>query len=173
MLTGIMQERRESHGLYECTVGGIIKVKAGLNMLRVWGGGVFEENVFYDECDRLGILVAQDFLMACGLYPCEEEWFNRHLEKEALFAVKKLRNYACLVWWNGDNENAAVGSDDLKGYDGRKGVRGAIMPILRELDFKRNSFLSSPYGGELYASVTVGTTHNTQFMVPKYMNIRT
>lgn len=147
--------------------------KSGLNMLRIWGGGVFEEEVLYEECDRLGILVMQDFLMACGSYPCEEDWFNAHLEKEALFAVKKLRNHTCLAWWHGDNENAAAGSDNLKVYDGRKGVRGVIMPILKEYDPKREAFPSSPYGGDLFASVTSGTTHNTQFMVPKYVDVRT
>lgn len=147
--------------------------KAGLNMLRIWGGGVFEEEILYEECDRLGILVTQDFLMACGSYPCEEAWFREQLEREALFAVKKLRNHACLAWWSGDNENAAGGSDNLEDYEGRRGVRGSILPVVKEYDHKREIFPSSPYGGERYASLTSGTTHNTQFMVPKFVDVRT
>ena len=146
--------------------------RAGLNMLRVWGGGVFEEDIFYEECDRLGILVVQDFLMACASYPCDEEWFCTQLEKEAVFAVKKLRNHACLAWWNGDNENAAGGNDNQKAYDGRKVVRGVIMPILKRYDYMHEVFPSSPYGGDRYASITSGTTHNTQFMSPKYIDVR-
>ena len=142
-------------------------------MLRIWGGGVFEEEILYEECDRLGILVTQDFLMACGSYPCEEAWFREQLEREALFAVKKLRNHACLAWWSGDNENAAGGSDNLEDYEGRRGVRGSILPVVKEYDHKREIFPSSPYGGERYASLTSGTTHNTQFMVPKFVDVRT
>ena len=55
----------------------------GLNMIRIWGGGMFETEHFYSECDRLGIMVNQDFLMACGDYPEEEEWFAEALKKEA------------------------------------------------------------------------------------------
>ncbi len=147
--------------------------KAGLNMLRIWGGGVFEEDVLYEECDRLGILVTQDFLMACGSYPCEEAWFQEQLGKEALFAVKKLRNHACLAWWSGDNENAAGGSDNQEDYEGRIGVRGFILPIVKEYDHTREIFPSSPYGGDRYASLTSGTTHHTQFMAPKFVDVRT
>ena len=52
-------------------------------MLRVWGGGIFEKPHFYSECDRLGILVTQDFLMACGQYPEQEQWFIDCLREEA------------------------------------------------------------------------------------------
>ena len=58
-----------------------LSVEMGLNMLRVWGGGAFECKHFYNECSRLGILVTQDFLMACGQYPEKEEWFLSHLQK--------------------------------------------------------------------------------------------
>ncbi len=147
--------------------------KAGINMIRIWGGGVFEEDIFYEECDRRGILVQQDFLMACGDYPCEEEWFLKHLEKEAEYAVLRLRNHSCLAWWNGDNENGAEGSDNVKDYRGRKGVVGTIMPILYRYDHQRHLFPSSPTGGELYTSLTSGTTHNTMFEAFRYYDIRT
>ncbi len=139
-------------------------VDAGVNMIRVWGGGAFETSHFYDECSRLGILVTQDFLMACGTYPEEESWFIEHLRNEAEYAVLHLRNKACLVWWSGDNENAVNGCDTDKNYEGRAAAYKAIAPVLYKKDFARRFLPSSPFGGTKYASNTVGTTHNTQFL---------
>jgi len=138
--------------------------QAGLNMLRVWGGGIFEKQHFYVECDRLGILLTQDFLMACGCYPETEESFLEQIRKEAEFAARKLRNHPSLVWWSGDNENAVKGFDDSEDYCGRTVIYKAIYPVLNRLDPHRRFFLSSPYGGTPYASKTKGTTHNTSFL---------
>lgn len=138
--------------------------EAGVNMLRVWGGGIFEKPHFYDECDRLGILTTQDFLMACGHYPEEKESFLDQLRKETEYAAYELRNHPCLVWWSGDNENAILGYDEAADYRGRTAIHKAIMPVLAKADPRRRFLLSSPYGGKLYASKTVGTTHNTQYM---------
>lgn len=137
---------------------------AGVNMIRVWGGGAFETSHFYDECSRLGILVTQDFLMACGTYPEDENRFIEQLKKEAEYAVLHLRNKACLVWWSGDNENAVIGCDTDKNYKGRTAAYKAIAPVLYKKDFARRFLPSSPFGGNKYASNTVGTTHNTQFL---------
>ena len=63
-------------------------------MLRVWGGGQFEDEHFYDECSRLGIMVCQDFLMACGRYPEDNKEFITQLNKEALYASRLLKNKA-------------------------------------------------------------------------------
>ncbi len=136
----------------------------GVNMLRVWGGGSFERPSFYEECSRLGILVTQDFLMACGSYPEEEEWFLRELSREAEYAARLARNYPSLVWWSGDNENAVGGSDTQPNYCGRASAYKGLAPVLRRLDPYREFLPSSPYGGDRYASNTVGTTHNTQFL---------
>ena len=136
----------------------------GLNMLRIWGGGTFESDHFYDECSRLGIMVTQDFLMACGQYPEEEDWFIEELKKEAAFAARKLRNKACLMWWSGDNENAVNGCDTDENYQGRRSAYDGIAPALYALDPYREFLPSSPYGGKKYASNTVGTTNNTQYL---------
>jgi len=141
-----------------------IAKEMGVNMIRVWGGGAFECKTFYDECSRLGILVTQDFLMACGLYPEKEEWFINELLKETEYAVKLIRNQPCLVWWSGDNENAVEGSDTQTDYRGRDSFYKGIEPIISKFDPYRNVFASSPYGGDFYASNTVGTTHNTQYL---------
>lgn len=138
--------------------------EAGVNMLRVWGGGFFEKQHFYEECDRLGILVTQDFLMACGQYPDEKEEFIHQLKKETEFAALTLRNHPSLVWWSGDNENAILGYDEAETYKGRAAIHQGIFPVLNRLDPKRRFLLSSPCGGTPYASKTVGTTHNTQYL---------
>ena len=136
----------------------------GVNMLRVWGGGIFEQQHFYDECDRLGILVTQDFLMACGKYPEEDENFLNLVRKETEQAAYTLRNHPCLMWWSGDNENAFEGSDDAEDYRGRRVTHESIMPVLNRLDPQRRFLISSPYGGNLFPSKTVGTTHNSQYL---------
>lgn len=138
--------------------------KAHVNMIRVWGGGIFEQEHFYEECDRLGLLVTQDFMMACGNYPEDETRFLEHLALEAEFAAKNLRNHPCIIWWSGDNENAINGSDLDARYSGRRSALQAIGPVLQRLDPHRLFLPSSPYGGDHYASKTCGTTHNTQFM---------
>ena len=138
--------------------------EAGVNMLRVWGGGAFETRHFYDECSRLGIMVTQDFLMACGAYPEEEEWFIEELQREALYAARLCRNQPCLVWWSGDNENAVKGSDLDADYRGRRSAYKGIAPVIYREDPYRRFLPSSPFGGNMYASNTVGTTHNTQYL---------
>lgn len=138
--------------------------KANVNMLRVWGGGIFEKQHFYNECDRLGLLVTQDFLMACGSYPEQEASFTEHMKKEATFAALALRNHPSLVWWSGDNENAIDGFDEAEDYHGRTAIHDGIYPVLNRLDPKRRFLLSSPCGGTPYASKTCGTTHNTQYL---------
>ncbi len=73
------------------------------NMVRCWGGNVYEDHEFFDFCDRNGIAVWQDFAMACSYYPQTEEFASR-LKTEALAVVKKLRNHPSIFLWAGDNE---------------------------------------------------------------------
>jgi beta-mannosidase len=76
---------------------------ANMNMLRVWGGGTYGEDRFYDLCDRLGILVWQDFMFACGIYP-DDEAFAENVRREAVDNVRRLRHRASLALWCGNNE---------------------------------------------------------------------
>jgi len=80
---------------------------ANMNMLRVWGGGVYEHEAFYDACDEMGLLVWQDFMFACGQYPAHAE-FLHSVREEAVAAVKRLRHHACLALWCGNNEDYAL-----------------------------------------------------------------
>jgi beta-mannosidase len=82
----------------------LIAVKdANMNMLRVWGGGVYEDDDFYRLCDSLGILIWQDFMFACALYPGDSN-FLLSVAKEAEYQVKRLRNHPCIALWCGNNE---------------------------------------------------------------------
>ena len=76
---------------------------AHMNMLRVWGGGYYPENEFYDLCDRNGIMLWQDFMFACGIYPADDE-FAENVRVEAVENVRRLRHHACLALWCGNNE---------------------------------------------------------------------
>jgi beta-mannosidase len=76
---------------------------ANMNMIRVWGGGIYENELFYDLCDKYGLLVWQDFMYACSMYPGDEQFIN-NAKLEAIENVKKLRNRACLALWCGNNE---------------------------------------------------------------------
>ena len=74
------------------------------NMIRIWGGGYYETEAFYDLCDRYGILVWQDFMFACSVYPMTDPEFLANLEVEVREQVRRLRHRACLVLWCGNNE---------------------------------------------------------------------
>lgn len=76
---------------------------ANMNMLRVWGGGIYEDDKFYDEADRNGILIWQDFLFACTTYP-HDHLFLKRVEAEAEYNIKRLRGHASLAMWCGNNE---------------------------------------------------------------------
>ena len=75
----------------------------GCNMVRCWGGNVYEDEELFDYCDENGILIWQDFAMGCGVYPQDED-FCRRLETEVEFVVQKYRNHPALILWAGDNE---------------------------------------------------------------------
>ncbi|WP_296104553.1 glycoside hydrolase family 2 protein [uncultured Agrobacterium sp.] len=78
-------------------------VEANMNMIRVWGGGFYEPDWFYDLCDRLGLMVWQDFMFACNLYPCTEDFLD-NVEVEVDYQVKRLSSHPSIVLWCGDNE---------------------------------------------------------------------
>ena len=78
---------------------------ANMNMLRVWGGGIYENDIFYELCDAKGILIWQDFMFACAMYPGDQE-FLENIEQEAIDQVTRLRNHASIALWCGNNENS-------------------------------------------------------------------
>lgn len=92
---------RVSRTTYEQTIADATAVN--MNMLRVWGGGIYENDIFYELCEKNGIMVWQDFMFACALYPVEGA-FAESIRQEAIDNVKRLRNYGCIVMWCGNNE---------------------------------------------------------------------
>jgi beta-mannosidase len=92
---------RVTKAVYERTLLDAINVN--MNMLRVWGGGVYEDDIFYDLCDQYGILLWQDFMFACSVYPAEGE-FLENVKYEAIDNIKRLRNHASIALWCGNNE---------------------------------------------------------------------
>lgn len=80
-------------------------VDANMNMIRVWGGGIYEQDIFYNLCDSLGILVWQDFMFACAMYP-SDTLFLENIKQEAIDNVKRLRHHPSIALWCGNNENS-------------------------------------------------------------------
>ncbi len=78
-------------------------VDANINMLRVWGGGIYENDYFYDLCDQYGILVWQDFMFANSMYPNDSAFLD-NVQAEVAYNVKRLRNHPCIALWCGNNE---------------------------------------------------------------------
>ena len=76
---------------------------ANMNMLRVWGGGVYEDDYFYDLCDSLGIMVWQDFMFANGMYPADSKYLE-NVKAEVIYQIKRLKKHPCIVLWCGNNE---------------------------------------------------------------------
>jgi beta-mannosidase len=92
---------RVTDSIYEKTVADARDVN--MNMLRVWGGGIYEDDAFYKYCDKYGILVWQDFMFACSTYPADSA-FLENVRQEAVYNVKRLRNHPCIAVWCGNNE---------------------------------------------------------------------
>ena len=78
-------------------------VDANMNMIRVWGGGIYEKEIFYNLCDEKGLLVWQDFMFACAMYPGDDD-FLKSVEQEAEYNVKRLRGHPSIALWCGNNE---------------------------------------------------------------------
>lgn len=124
----------------------------GANLLRVWGGGVFESDAFYRACDEAGVLVWQDFLFACAAYP-EEEPFRSEVEAEARQNVSRIMPHPSLALWNGSNENLWFWflhdwEHVLDGASWGEGFYTELLPgIVAELDPARTYLIGSPSSG--------------------------
>ena len=92
---------RVTDSIYRRTIEDAVAVN--MNMLRVWGGGVYEDDRFYDLCDEHGILVWQDFMFACAMFPASGALLE-NIRQEAIDNVRRLRNHPCIALWCGNNE---------------------------------------------------------------------
>ena len=118
----------------------------GCNMVRCWGGNVYESDRFFDQCERAGILVWQDFAMACAVYP-QDEAFQDTLRREARHVVRRLRQHPCLALWAGDNECDMSFLWGSSGVDPNTNVltRQVLPEVIRQEDPRRPYLPSSPY----------------------------
>jgi len=121
-------------------------VDLNCNMIRCWGGNVYEDHDFFDLCDEHGIMVWQDFALACAIYP-QTEAFASRLQRESEAIVQKLRNHASLALWAGDNEIDIFYHRMLPGVDPNtdRHSRGMLPRVVRRLDPYREYLPSSPY----------------------------
>jgi len=139
---------------------------ANMNMLRVWGGGIYEDKQFYALCDELGIMVWQDFMFASAEYPDHLEWFRQVSNKEVRETVRKLRHHASIVLWCGNNENN-WGFDEwpwmmhkINGeHPGNRLYLHDFPMICAHEDPSRPYWPSSPYGGDKANSPGYGDRH--------------
>lgn len=88
-----------------------------MNMLRIWGGGIYEHDAFYSACDEFGVLVWQDFMFACIDYPSELESLQEQVRLEAEYQVRRLRNRASMALWSGNNEVHLIHGFAYQGYE--------------------------------------------------------
>ena len=124
---------------------------SGCNILRCWGGNLYEDHAFFDFCDRHGVMVWQDFSMACSHYP-EDEDFCRRLREEAVTVVRRLRNHPSIVIWAGDNECDSV-TQNLRDPNTNSLTRVLLPKVIEENDPSRAFLPSSPYiSSEVYAA---------------------
>ncbi len=142
--------------------------EANMNMIRVWGGGIYESEGFMNACDELGLMVWHDFMFACGYYPDHDAEFYEEVRKEATAAIKRLRRHSSLVGWSGNNEiqemytSAKQSNPDMPWYGGR--FYEELLPgLVKELCPDRIYRESSPYGGEEPTSYDMGDQHTWHF----------
>lgn len=125
-----------------------------MNMLRVWGGGIYEANEFYELCDEMGILVWQDYMFACSMYPGTQEFLD-NVRAEAIDNVKRLRNHPSIVLWAGNNEVETAWRNwgwrqNLPASlwdDYQKIFHGVLQEVSAKYDPTRPYWPSSPHGG--------------------------
>ena len=119
----------------------------GCNITRCWGGNVYENDYFFDFCDKHGIMVWQDFAMGCAVYPQERKFYEM-IETEAEHIIKRLRNHASLILWAGDNEGDYAYQDwggIRRNPDKNIVTREVLARVCEAYDFTRPYLPSSPY----------------------------
>lgn len=142
-------------------------------MLRVWGGGIYEEQAFYDACDEYGMLVWQDFLFACGNYPAFPQFLGS-VRREAIANVKRLRHHPSIVIWAGNNEDYQYRESEKLDYDpddadpeswlqssfpARYIYEKLLVDVTTELVPDTYYHFGSPFGGKDTRDPTVGDIH--------------
>ena len=144
-------------------------VEANFNMLRIWGGGLYERDIFYELCDQKGILIWHDLMFACSTYPDHHQWFREEMRRELDYQTKRLRNHTSMALWCGTNEVHWIfnSTDNPRWnieftYEHQYGLYIANI-LAKEIIYHNCRLIpywnSSPYGGALPNDDTVGDVH--------------
>lgn len=149
---------RVTNERYEKTI--LDAVNANMNMLRIWGGGIYENKIFYDLCDKYGIMVWQDFMFACSTYPMDPDQLA-NITQEAIDNVIRLRNHPSIAIWCGNNEMhtawfnwgwmkkyTELGVLDELRKDYKDVFHGVLPEVVKTYDPTTFYLPSSPYGGD-------------------------
>ncbi|KAG5332261.1 MANBA mannosidase, partial [Acromyrmex heyeri] len=149
-----------------------------MNMLRVWGGGIYESKLFYDLADEYGIMIWQDFMFACAMYPTSHS-FLKSVKEEILQNVIRLKNHPSIVLWAGNNENEAAlygnwygtGSAHVYREDYVKLYVNLLKTEVKKLDLTRPFVVSSPGNGALieYIYESNKATKVTSFWLDRFL----
>ncbi|MFA6426419.1 MAG: glycoside hydrolase family 2 protein [Phycisphaerae bacterium] len=139
---------------------------ANFNMFRVWGGGLYEKDCFYETCDKEGILLWHDFMFACSPYPDHIQALCEEVEKEVEYQTSRLKNHACIVLWCGSNECVQCQTLDQNNItESGRVIWGEILPRA----VRRNCpdvpyWYCSPYGaGDNYKCDNTDSVGNCHF----------
>lgn len=145
---------------------------ANMNMLRVWGGGIYESDVFYEFCDRMGIMIWQDFMFACSEIPEDNAEFMGKLLEETVQQVKRLKNHPCLTYWCGMNEISGSFNEAEEKYS-RVTLHYLFRGIVGEFSEEIPYGYASPYAfgdiendpseGDVHANITEPCLFNASF----------
>ncbi|MBR4068390.1 MAG: hypothetical protein IKK08_07170 [Clostridia bacterium] len=135
-----------------------------MNMLRIWGGGVYASEALMEACDESGIMIWHDFLYACGYHPDHDPGFVANITNEARLGIRRLRRHASLIGWSGNNEvqemyqSQKAWNPDLPWYGGtiyEKILPELVAEMCPDLVYRQ----SSPFGGEKQADCRHGDQH--------------
>ena len=144
--------------------------EAHFNCLRVWGGGRYELDAFFDACDEKGILLWHDFMSACAPLPYENPGFAELFQREALFQMRRLQNHACMMLWCGNNEVGACYEWAAKEFGRRDPAWPLYFEDLPRLVARESTlpyWPTSPYGGaKSVHDPRVGDDHHWVVMKP-------
>ncbi len=139
-----------------------------MNMLRIWGGGIYASEAMMTACDKLGIMVWHDFMYACGYYPDFDEAFMQNITDESTRAIRRLRNHTSLIGWSGNNEIQGMyysqkqWVSDIEWFGGK--IYDELLPSLVCEHCKNVIYRpSSPYGGDYPDDKKAGDQHIWEF----------
>lgn len=144
---------RQSEAVYRRLLTDAVNVH--MNMIRIWGGGQYERDVFYEICDELGIMIWHDMMFSCSLYPTDEAFLDE-VDAEIRYQILRLKDHPSIVLWCGNNEDLgaltwfpeSVENRDRYVVDYDRLNEGVIGNAVRELDPDRTWWPSSPSAGE-------------------------